>query len=50
MTDNTISELVFKQLKAFPENEKCFDCGILFFYSISNMLLNRIISTIMGIN
>lgn len=31
MADNLIAELVFKQLKTFPENLKCFDCGIHFF-------------------
>ncbi len=27
MVDITISDLVFKQLQAIPENTKCFDCG-----------------------
>ena len=26
-SENIIAELVFKQLKANPENDKCFDCG-----------------------
>eukprot|EP00347_Sterkiella_histriomuscorum_P014979 403358776 len=25
--DNTISDLVFKQLLSYPENKQCFDCG-----------------------
>ncbi|CDW79935.1 probable adp-ribosylation factor gtpase-activating protein agd9-like [Stylonychia lemnae] len=25
--DNTIADLVFKQLKSYPENQQCFDCG-----------------------
>lgn len=27
MTDNTIAELVFKQLMQILENTRCFDCG-----------------------
>ena len=27
MTDNTISDLVFKQLMQIAENTRCFDCG-----------------------
>ena len=28
--DNTIAEIVFKQLKTIEENTKCFDCGKIF--------------------
>ena len=27
MSENMISEIVFKQLKEIPENTRCFDCG-----------------------
>lgn len=27
MSDNVISELVFKQLQSYPDNQLCFDCG-----------------------
>lgn len=27
MSDNVISELVFKQLQTFADNQLCFDCG-----------------------
>eukprot|EP00347_Sterkiella_histriomuscorum_P020751 403336610 len=27
MSDNTIAEMVFKQLRDTPENTRCFDCG-----------------------
>jgi hypothetical protein len=53
MSDNTISELVFKSLSALPENTKCYDCGKALPLSLTillkSLLLTRTDKPILGV-